>query len=246
MKQYWQRMALKIDALSLRERVIIFAMAALILIVMVNTFLLDPQYVRQKQLNQKIRQEQAQTAALQVEIQQKASSHLVDPDTANKTRLQQLKQQSAQMQHALQDMQKGLVSPDKMASLLEDLLKHNGSLQLVSLKTLPVSTLTEAAAATKKAPDGKSPESAATPEKDKTVIRDQQDASRIGKGIYRHGVEIIIQGGYPELTRYLTQLEAMPWQLFWGKAKLSVDTYPKSTLVLTLFTLSLDEKWLNL
>jgi MSHA biogenesis protein MshJ len=45
---------------------------------------------------------------------------------------------------------------------------------------------------------------------------------------------------------YLEQLEAMPWQLLWANAKLNVDEYPKSTLTLRLFTLSLDKKWLNL
>ena len=33
---------------------------------------------------------------------------------------------------------------------------------------------------------------------------------------------------------------------FVGNAELTVDAYPKATLTLTLFTLSLDKKWLNL
>ena len=67
-----------------------------------------------------------------------------------------------------------------------------------------------------------------------------------GSGIYKHGVEIVIQGRYLDMMHYMSALEAMPWQLFWGKATMQIDTYPDATLSLTLFTLSLDEKWLNL
>jgi MSHA biogenesis protein MshJ len=34
--------------------------------------------------------------------------------------------------------------------------------------------------------------------------------------------------------------------LLWAKAKLETNDYPQSTLTLTLYTLSLDKKWLNL
>ncbi|HWV63216.1 MAG TPA: hypothetical protein VN019_06290 [Oxalicibacterium sp.] len=43
MKQSWQKLVLRIDALTLRERAIIFAVAVLILITLINAVLLDPQ-----------------------------------------------------------------------------------------------------------------------------------------------------------------------------------------------------------
>jgi MSHA biogenesis protein MshJ len=41
-------------------------------------------------------------------------------------------------------------------------------------------------------------------------------------------------------------LEAMPTQLFWGRAELQVEEYPDARLTLTLYTLSLDRKWIKL
>jgi MSHA biogenesis protein MshJ len=38
----------------------------------------------------------------------------------------------------------------------------------------------------------------------------------------------------------------MPTQLFWGRAQLDVEDYPVSRLTLTLYTLSLDAKWMTL
>lgn len=238
MKQYWQRLVSRIDALSLRERAMIFAMAAVILITLVTTVLLDPQFARQKQLSERIKQEQEKTAEIQAEIQQKVRAQATDPDAANRMRLQALKQQSAQMQGAMRDVQKGLVPPDKMSELLENILKQNGRLRLVSLKTLPVTDLNELVATESKTAGEKTAAAPASPAKPVN-----QPAAGF---VYMHGVEIMVQGGYLDMMNYLAALEAMPWQLFWGRAKLSVDEYPKATLTLTLFTLSLDKAWLNI
>lgn len=237
MKQYWQRMVLRIDVLSLRERAIIFAMAALALIVLVNTGLLEPQFAKQKLLSERIKQEQEKIAGIQAEIQQKVRAQALDPDAATRMRLQALKQQSAQMQGAMRDVQKGLVTPDKMSELLESILKQNGKLRLVSLKTLPVTGLNELVSESKTAGE-KAAAATASPAK--------QESQPAAGYVYRHGVEVMVQGGYLDMMNYMAALEAMPWQLFWGRAMLSVDEYPKATLTLTLFTLSLDKAWLNI
>jgi MSHA biogenesis protein MshJ len=238
MKLYWQRLVLRIDALSLRERAMIFAMVAVILITLVTTILLDPLFAKQKQLTERIKQEQEKTAEIQAEIQQKVRARGIDPDTANRMRLEALKEQSTNMQGAMRDVQKGLVSPDKMSELLESILKQNGKLRLVSLKTLPVADLPELVSLQSKTAGEKSAAATASPAK--------QDSQPTSAFVYRHGVEIMVEGGYLDMMSYMAALEAMPWQVFWGKAKLSVDEYPRATLTLTLFTLSLDKAWLNI
>lgn len=237
MKQYWQRLEAKIDAMSLRERAMAFGIAALVLITLINTIMLDPLLAQQKQYSQQVKLDQQQIAAIQAEIQLRVASHDMDPDGPGKARLQTLKQQSAKLHDDLMGMQKGLVSPDKMASLLEDLLRKNGRLQLTSLKTLPVSLLNDPAGQDSQAAGGKKPA---------LSQKDRPDGRESGDAVYKHGVEIVVQGSYPDMVSYLAELESMPWQLFWAKAKLNVDAYPKSSLTLTLFTLSLDKKWLNI
>lgn len=240
MKQYWERIAVKIDAKSLRERILIFAVAAMLLITLVNSMLLDPQYAKQKQLSQQMAQDQTKIANIHAEIQEKTRLQALDPDAVNRGRLTALQQQSQQMNKALQDLQKGLVTPDKMASLLESILKRGGTLQLVSLRTLPPTGLTEPSPSEKSI----SPHPAGTPALQ--ITKDAAGSQQSIESVYKHGVELTIQGSYPDLTNYLKELETMPWQLFWGKAKLNVDEYPKTTLTLTLYTLSLEKKWLNL
>jgi MSHA biogenesis protein MshJ len=243
MNAYWQKFVLRIDALSLRERLIIFVMAVLVVITLVNSLLLESQFTKQKQILQRIRQEQSRIAGLQAEIQQILKSHDADPDRDNRTRLVQLTQQARQIQGSLRDMQKGLIAPDKITVVLEDILRRNGRLRLVSLKTLPVANLTEQAAEENKM----SAEKVAGALANAGLSADGQTQKKpAAEAIYKHGVEITVQGGYPDIVNYLAALESMPWQLFWGGANLAVEEYPRTTLTLTLYTLSLDRKWLNL
>ncbi|MEA5097072.1 MAG: MSHA biogenesis protein MshJ [Burkholderiaceae bacterium] len=235
MKQHWQKWALRLDAMSLRERAMVFCGAALALIFLLNILLLEPQFAEQKKFSQQVKQDQGKIAEMQLEIQRKVQAHSLDPDKTGQEKLKQLRQQVEQLRGDLLGMQKNLVAPEKMSLLLEDLLKRNGKLKLVSLKTLPPENL---AKSEKKDADAvKKP--AASPDAAK-------DAEPEVGGIYRHGVEIVVQGNYLDMVNYLSALENMKWELYWGKTSMQVVEYPVATLSLTVYTLSLDKSWMNL
>lgn len=228
LKQRWQNLSERVDAMSLRERALIFLAAVLVLITLVNSLLIDPLLTRQRELSRQIVQTQTQTKALQAQIQVLATAKNVDPDAALRARLQQMQQDLASADTALLDFQSGLVSPQQMPSMLEDILLRNRALSLVSLKTLPTQNL---AAAVEQAADGQAgPAQPAAPQ----------------ASVFRHGVEITLQGSYADLLRYLAAMESSPYRMFWGKAALKADSYPKATLTLTLYTLSLDKAWLTI
>lgn len=218
-KQQWQRLAERVDAMSLRERALIFLAAALVLVTLLNTLLIKPQLTRQQAISKKLMQTQTMTNALQMQIQALVQARSADPDAPLHERMAKLQAESAEADRVLQEIQSGLIAPQQMPALLDDILQRNRGLRLVSLKTLPVENL----AAT---PDV--PAAGAAP----------------GPAVFRHGVEIAVEGGYLDLLRYLAAMEASPWRMFWGKADLNVDAYPKATLTLRLHTLSLDKAWL--
>jgi len=88
------------------------------------------------------------------------------------------------------------------------------------------------------------PKVSATPDsKATTSAPDKSTPATLG--LYRHGVEISVEGSYPELLAYLAMLERLPWRVYWSEASLSTQAYPTSRLTLTLFTLSLDKTWLS-
>jgi MSHA biogenesis protein MshJ len=239
MEKHWQKLTAKIDGLSLRERAIIFAMIAIMAIVLFNALLLDPLFARQKRLSQQVKSNQTLVEQMQTQMRETIKDRQ-DPDAANRVRLKELQQQLERMHTQLLEMEKGLVSPDRMPALLGDILKRDSRLTLLSLKTLPVAPLSESDTV----------ESGAMVEKvmATTGIGAKKPEANVpdAQPVFRHGVEIVVQGNYLDMVQYMDTLESMPWQLFWSKAKLQVEEYPKSTLTLTLYTLSLDKKWLNL
>lgn len=223
MKQYWQKVSNRIDALTLRERVIIFLAAAMLLISAMNVLVLAPMNEEQQLIVKRVQEEQSQITRIRAEIQQKINEQTNDPDLALRGRLQALQQQKADLHQAVAGIQRGLVSPDKMPALLESILASNRQLRLVALKKLPVTNLVEAAG---------------------TVEGDTNASSTVG--LYRHGVELTVQGGYLEMLNYFNALEGLPSQLLWGDVAFYVDEYPKATMTLTVYTLSLDKQWLHI
>lgn len=229
-RQQWRSLAERVDAMSLRERALIFLAAVLVLVTLFNSLLIDPLLARQRMLSQQIAQTQTQTNILQVQIQALVAEQNADPDAALRARLAQLQQELAGADTILLDYRSGLVPPQQMPAMLKDMLQRNRALRLVSLKTLPTQNLSAAAAQTAAQTASVQPASGPAPA--------QQAA------VFRHGVEITVAGSYADLLRYLTAMESSPYRMFWGKAELKADAYPKTTLTLTLYTLSLDKTWL--
>ena len=152
-----------------------------------------------------------------------------------RSRLAVLRDQSERSGKTLADIQSSLVPPQRMTALLEDILRRNHGLRLVSLKTLPVTSLIE-------------PEAVLSTKTSSEPVKLANAAKPVtpANPVYRHGVELTVSGSYAELVHYLTELETLQWHMFWGKADLVVETYPKVNLTLRLYTLSLDPAWLTL
>lgn len=219
MKALWLKFSDRIDAMSLRERIAVFAAAVAVLLFAVNALVLAPLFARNQTLAEQIHQQNQQTEAANSEIAVRMAAFSGNPDQATQAKLVELNREAAQLAGTLRTMQHGLVVPEKMSALMQQLLRSNGKLKLVSLRTLPVSGLG--------GPDAKA-------------------AAGQRELLYRHGMEVVLQGGYLDLLDYMDSLEDAPQQLFWGRAQLDARQYPVSTLTLTLYTLSLDEKWMTL
>src|SRR5665647_492570 len=192
MKRYWERVRAAIDDMSLRERAMIFVAAAFVVIGVMNVILLDPLLARQKIMSAQMVQQQEKMKELQAQMQNLLQARRDDEHSPLRNRLAQLKQQLQEQDGYLKSRRDRLVEPNKMADLLKQVLGKNGRLQLVELKTLPVSLLIEKP----QAADIKSQATAAH-SPDGKILADSQ------KQIYKHGVSITVRGGYLDLMRYV-------------------------------------------
>lgn len=216
MKQLWSKYAGKIDALLPRERAMVFVAVVAVVLFMMNALFIDPPATRNKALSKQMAQQQTELQILQLKIQALEKKR-ADPDAANLARRDGIKREIAAISATLKAMQQGLVPAQNMKTLLQDVLARNPRLQLIAMRTLPVTALVE-----------KRSEKLAASE----------------STVFKHGVQITIQGGYADLHDYLARLEKLPWRMFWSRASLSADDYRRLTLTVTIYTLSLDKAWL--
>jgi MSHA biogenesis protein MshJ len=136
MKALWRRYADKIDALSVRERAMVFVTALVIVLFIINAVFIDPQRTRNKALTAQMAQQQADLLALQATIRA-LEKNLTDPDIANRARREDIKREIAQIDVTLKEMQQSLVPAQNMQALLQEMLTRNPRLQLIALRTLP-------------------------------------------------------------------------------------------------------------
>lgn len=230
----WQHWTGLFNARSLRERVLITVGVAALIAAVLDTLLLSPLDVQQKRLSAQL--SEARTAIKAGEILMSASNGQADPDEVRRRYRDELRKQVAEMDARLQGVQKQLVPPDQMAKLLEGVLKKERGLTLVSLRKLPVQRYqTSGAPAAPAAPAQQAAGQA---------VAGGETAGVADRSIYQHSFEVSVEGSYAELYGYLSRLEALPWQLFWGKVTLDAGDHPKLRLTLTLHTLSLNKAWL--
>ena len=235
MKQVWENTANKINDLTLRERIVIFGMLATTLIAFVDAVFWGPSSNKETILSQQLLQMNGEIQSLQEEIQTVQTTEINDPNVAIQSRLVVVKEQLAAINLSLQGKQQQLIAPDEISQMLETILIQNRELQLVTLSNLPVEALIASPAE----------ENADTPEEfDQTNIQPQVNYEPSGQ-IFKHSVEITIQGEYFNLLAYLDELEKIPSQMYWDQVTLSVDDYPSTILTLSVYTLSLDETWLK-
>ena len=231
MKRLWQRYVENMDGASLRQRVMIFAVSATVLIGLLNALLIEPQLAKQRRQSGEVAARQGEMRTMQEKLQALALARQADPDREIRRQLDALKLRVSETDAKLVEEQRKFAPPEQVGALLGEMLSRNRKLQLVDLRTLPVASFAGNAAEADKAPPQKP--AAAKP------------AAPAGGGqIFRHGVEISVSGGYLDLLAYLKDLEKLPNQLYWGRLDLSASAYPQVTLKLSVYTLSLNLAWL--
>lgn len=221
MKSFFLGLADKFDALATRERYLV-AVALLGGALLVGwASVVDPALARARIAERAIADQRAQLATLTAQTQALQAPGR-SPEALASAELAELKKQLGALNARYAALEGELVSPERMGGLLEELLGRKRGLHLLGLRTLPVAPVLEP----------------------KAGGADAAASAKQAGGLYKHGVEIRLEGGYAELTDYLAQLEKSPQKLLWSSVTLSAEKHPKLVLTLTVYTLSLDRTWL--
>jgi MSHA biogenesis protein MshJ len=201
----------RVDALDLRERILLMAAGVAAMFLLVDTFLLQPALQAQQVTGERI-------AGLEVKLNGlRQNARLLtfsDGDDLLQTRRNERDRLQAEL-HTLDarmvSQLDALVDPVQAARILEQLLANFAGLQLTALtaSTEPLNT-------------------------------PAQDSGAGAPGLARYRVDMVISGGYMEILRYLQKLETLPWQFFWQQINFQSTGYPAAETRLQLYTLGTD------
>ena len=224
MNALWQRYAARFNALTLRERVMVFAAVMVAAIALLYTLVLEPQVVKHKRTAAAMLQKQSEMNTFEAQLTTFVGGGAQNANRAERERLAKLRAEIAQLEARIAAEERRFTAPSQMRAVVEGLLARNRGVALLEMKTLAAETIASGGK-----PAAKPPAKAGV-------------AERL---IYRHGVEIKVSGSYLDLLGYARELEKLPTALYWGALELDAAAYPKVSMKLVVYTLSLDPAWLS-
>jgi MSHA biogenesis protein MshJ len=226
MRQQFTKLTERVDRLSLRERLFLFGAGLVILAGLWEAALAGPLEARQKLASQKVAALQDRLQGLDASVNA-AAAGLSEGMPGQLEQLRALRERVAAGDEEMRVFTTDLVDPGEMRLVLEELLRRQSGLRLVSATNLPARPLVE--------PEDEPPVVAAV------STASPSDAPRL----YRHTLVLTLRGSYLDCLAYLQTVERLPWHIYWGRLEFKADDYPQNDIVLELRTLSLDEEWIG-
>ena len=206
MKQQWQRLALRIDAMQLRERVFVFLTIIVCFGALADTLWLSPAQLAHKQATQRFAAQETELQRLRNELKD-----LAKPVDANKTVRDDIAAANLRLDAINQEIR--AVAPlaeggPAIEQTLVQFLRRQDGLTLLGTGTTP-STSVSAPSATA----GQTASASAQPV------------------LSRRGLELTVAGSYADLVRYVGTLENALPTLRWGTLQLkTTQQAPEMTL----------------
>ncbi len=206
MKALWTRQAQRIDALSMRERVIMFVSLAVALGALADWAVISPMLAQRAQLGTQIRKQTSEITTMRAQLAARKAQPLPDtPQGRQLATLAQLRSERTEQDQRLRGLFAGAEEMAQFGDVLERVLRRHERLTLTRFATVA------------DAPGAARPPSGAGPG-ETPAIRWQ-------------GVDLSLSGRYLDLMQYLADLErAMPG-LRWGELKIATKTTPPELTV---------------
>lgn len=225
MKQSGGKLARRFDGLKPRERVMVFAAGVAIIAGLGFVLAIDGALAKHKILAANAEKHRIDLVQLQKQNAELSRVLAQDPDVEGRKHIDDLRRQLGGYDTELRGVQQGLVPPNRMVRVLEEMLSRDSHVRLVKLRTLPVAALVEPAGVPA----------------DTVAAKPSAPSKNL---VYKHGIELTVEGNYLDLLEYQARLEKLPWRMFFARTSVNSVDYPKVLMTITLYTLSLEEAWL--
>lgn len=222
MTEQLARLVARIDALSLRERLLSLVAALAIIAALWNVALMSPLAAEQELRRERMSDLRSEIDGLNEQAQEIAERGARSPDRRLRQAIRALKQDIAELDERLGEITTGLIDPRDMPRVLEQVLTRETGLELVRLQNRGARPLLDPR------------------ERGKAEGEPAPSAQ-----IFRHELELVFRGEYLQTLSYLRALDELPWRLFWRRLELDVVDHPMARVRIVVFTLGLREGWIG-
>jgi MSHA biogenesis protein MshJ len=212
----------RLDQRSLRERGLIFGAAVALLYCIWQAAFMDPMMARTRASEQRLADVKQRTQA----VDQIGAYAAQDPAIAAAARNKSLGQRLAALDAELTKAAQSYVAPKRMPDMLRQMLAGQRGLHLVSLRNLPVVSLSALPGP--------------LPSKGEPAVIEAGD-----RGPFLHPVELVVEGDYLSIVNYLHALENLPYQIHWQRLELAAGEYPNNRVRIEIGALSLSREWIT-
>ena len=233
----WRTLQRRFDQRAGRERLLMIGAALALTLMLADRLWLSPALAAFKLA--RTQQATARTAMLTLQAATLALKNLDNTQARQQQAdLATWRQRVREGDSTLRRHEQTLVGSDRMVGLLEQLLARQGQVRVRSMRSLGRADLLNPG----------TPGVPALPDKALGALPAAGSAAvdPAAPSLYRHGVELVLEGGFADLLQYLRAVEALPQRVLWGSVSLTVEQHPKSVLTLRVYTISRDRHWLEI
>ncbi len=212
---------------SKREKILVMVTVPLVIIILAQLLLLQPLEKKQKDVATKIQSMGLELDKVSQQIETTEQLLAVSSKVKLGNQQQSLQEQVLKQKELLSELTDNLIPPEKMAIVVEKLLKQRGKLKLISLANLE-------------------PEGLPNVEAEIVNTIDKNDSVEESKPlIYRHPLQLKFKGSYFQVVKYLKTLENSEYNFYWEQLDYKVDKYPQAEVMLKLSTLGTKSQWMG-
>lgn len=213
--------------LAPREQWLSYAGAVALVGMLYMLLLGDPLTQRGAQQQALLRSAEARQQAAQVGLADLQAQLAADPNQPYRSALLAAQAGGEQLIGEIDRDTAGLMPAAKMRGVLEELLRTQANLRLLSLQSFSEPLQLPAVAPAAAAGNPAAVEAPLT--------------------LYKHGLKLSLEGGYFDLLSYLQAIQASGWRLHWDSLDYQVgkEAGAPATITLVLYTLSREAGWIG-
>jgi len=188
MNSLWKIQAARIDALSLRERVILFTLAVVLMLAAFNVLVITPTLTERRNLTRQMQEQTTQLEALRAQLATGVAT--TTEQGPKQAELAAARTQLAAIETGIQEQLAGQDGVARLPELLDRLLQRHERLAITRLATV-------------------------------------EDLPKVPESVLSwQAVDLSLSGSYPDLVRYLADLEASLPGLRWGRLDIASAVQP--------------------